>query len=46
MTQPWHIISEATLLAALRRRENGEPADLVYTEMYANADRQTIEGND
>lgn len=33
----WHVISGADLLAALRRCENGEDADLVFAEMWANA---------
>lgn len=39
----WHVISGGELLDALRRVEAGEPADLVYAELWANAEHETVE---
>lgn len=44
MTNAWHVISETNLLEALRRCSAGEQADLVYAEIYANADTERVEG--
>lgn len=46
MSLGWHAISGEDLLAALRRCENGEKADLVYAELYANAEVETVEGDE
>lgn len=43
MTQAWHVISERDLLAALRRCQQGENADLVYAELYVNASSEQVE---
>lgn len=42
----WHVIAGEDLLAALRRCAAGESPDLVYAELWANADHERIEGND
>lgn len=39
----WHVISGEDLLAVLRRIEDGESADLVYAELWANAKHEEIE---
>lgn len=39
----WHTISGEHLLAALRRCSNGEDADLVYAELWANAHHEKVE---
>lgn len=36
----WHVISGDELLAALLRVEAGESADLVYAELWANAEHE------
>jgi hypothetical protein len=36
----WHTISGVHLLDCLRRCEHGEKADLVYAELWANADHE------
>lgn len=41
----WHAISGEQFLDALRRVENGETADLVYAELWANAEHEHVEGN-
>jgi hypothetical protein len=46
MSNAWHVISEPDLLELLRRCENGEPADTVYAEHYANANHQPVAGDD
>lgn len=38
----WHVISGGDFLAALRSVAAGEDADMVYTELWANAERETI----
>ena len=38
----WHVISGEDLLDALRRCEAGESADLVMTELWANAEHEVI----
>ena len=40
----WHVISGEELLEALRRCENGEKADLVFAELWANAEHEQAEG--
>ena len=42
----WHVISGEDLLDALRRVEQGEAADLVYAELWANADHEHVEGDE
>jgi hypothetical protein len=37
---PWWIIHGDVLLGALRRAHDGENPDLLYTELYANADHE------
>ncbi|HUR18873.1 MAG TPA: hypothetical protein VMZ51_08070 [Acidimicrobiales bacterium] len=45
MTIPgWWAISAEDFLRALRRVQMGEDADLVYAEMYANAEAEEEEG--
>lgn len=39
----WHVLSANDLLAALRRCEAGESADLVYAELWANADHEQVD---
>jgi hypothetical protein len=39
----WHAISGEDLLAALRRCSAGEDADMVYAEMWANAEHEQVE---
>jgi hypothetical protein len=39
----WWCISEDDVLAALRRVAAGEDPDLVYAEMYVNAEREEVE---
>jgi hypothetical protein len=39
----WHVISGLDLLYALRRVEQGEKADLVYMELWANAEHEKSE---
>ena len=38
----WWAISGEELLAALRRVEAGEKADLVYAEIYANSETEDV----
>jgi hypothetical protein len=42
----WHVISGEDLLEALRRCAAGENADLVYAELWANAEHEKIEGEE
>jgi len=37
----WHVIPGSLFLASLRRVEEGEPADLVFAELWANADHES-----
>lgn len=39
----WHVIHGSDLLAALHEVEQGEPADMVYAELWANADHEPSE---
>jgi hypothetical protein len=39
----WHVIGGTALLNALRRIEAGEKADMVYAEMWANAEQEDVE---
>lgn len=41
----WHTISGKHLLDTLRRVEAGEPADLVYAELWANAEHEPPEAD-
>lgn len=38
----WWAISGEALMAALRRANDGEDAGLLYAELYANADSETV----
>lgn len=38
----WWVIGGAVLLAALRRCAAGEDPDLVYAELYANTETETV----
>jgi hypothetical protein len=40
----WHVISGDDLLAALRRVAAGENPDLVYAELWANAEHEEVPG--
>jgi hypothetical protein len=40
----WWTISGEALLAALRQVEAGDPADVVYLELEANAEHEESEG--
>jgi hypothetical protein len=46
MTEPaplgWWSISGEALLQALRDVANGEDPDVVYAELYANSDHETV----
>ena len=39
----WHVISGELLLEALRRVEQGERADLVFAELWANASHEYVD---
>lgn len=41
----WHVISGTTLLNAMRRCERGEKADMVYAELWANAEHEHVDGD-
>lgn len=38
----WHVISGEHLLELLQRVEAGEKADLVFAELWANAEREDV----
>jgi hypothetical protein len=38
----WHTISGEHLLATLRRVQAGEDPDLVYAELWANAEHERV----
>lgn len=38
----WHTMSGEFFLEALRRCYNGENPDLVFAELYANAERESF----
>lgn len=40
----WHVISGDGFLEALRRVAKGEDPDLVYLELFANAERPDDDG--
>lgn len=42
----WHAIPGTLLLDALRRVEAGEKADLVYAELWANAEHEDVTDED
>lgn len=42
----YHVLPGTLLLECLRRCENGESADLVFAELWANGDHERIEGED
>jgi hypothetical protein len=39
----WHVISAQDLLTALRRCADGENPDLVYAELWANAEHEQVD---
>ena len=39
----WHVISGELLLESLRRCEQGERADVVFAELWANAEHERRE---
>lgn len=39
----WHVISGEDFLDALRRVAKGEDPDLVYMELFANAEHERVE---
>lgn len=41
----WHVINGEHLLEMLRRAAQGEDPDLLFAELWANADHTRIEGN-
>jgi hypothetical protein len=41
----WHVISGEDLLDALRRVAAGEDADMVYAELWANAEHEHVEAD-
>jgi hypothetical protein len=42
----WHVISGEQLLDALRRCAAGADPDLIYAEMWANADHEEVTDDD
>lgn len=38
----WHVISGEDFLTALRRVAAGEDPDMVYTELWVNAEREDV----
>lgn len=40
----WHAIGGTHLLELLRRCERGEKADMVYAELWANAEHEDVDG--
>lgn len=42
-TMGYWVISGSDLLTSLRRVKSGEDPDLVYAEMYANADHEDVD---
>ena len=45
-TPRWWVIHEDDVLDALRRVQAGENPDMVYAEMYVNAEREQVEGDE
>jgi hypothetical protein len=41
----WHVIRGEHLLESLRRCQHGKEADLVFAELWANADREDVSGS-
>lgn len=39
----WHVISGEHLLEVLRRANQGEDADLLFAELWANAEHERVE---
>lgn len=39
----WHVISGELLLESLRRVAEGEDPDLVFAELWANAEHEHVE---
>ncbi len=39
----WHVIHGQDLLDSLRRCATGEDPDLVYAELWANADHERVD---
>ena len=46
MTQRWWVIQEADLHATLMRAQHGENPDMLMLELTANADTETVDGDD
>ncbi len=44
MTLGWHVMSGEDLLDGLRRCAAGEDPDLVYAELWANAEHEHVGG--
>lgn len=42
----WHVIAGADLLTLMRRCTNGEDADLVFAEVWANAEHYNMGGGE
>lgn len=42
----WHVMPGELLLNALRRVAKGEDPDLVFAELWANADHEQVDGDD
>lgn len=40
----WHVISGSHLLGLLRRCADGESPDLVFAELWANAEHEEVSG--
>lgn len=41
-TESWWSIAGSELMKALMRVESGQPADLVYIELYANSEHEKV----
>ena len=46
MSMTWWVISDRSMLEALRRCEAGESAELVHLELYANSEVETVSEGD
>ncbi len=46
MANRWWVIHEEVLHATLMRAQHGEDPDMLLLELTANADTETVEGND
>lgn len=41
----WWVLSSSTLRSVLVRAAEGEDAEMLYLELFANADAEEVEGN-